>query len=281
VIDLAATSADAMITNLADGPLAVGDVDGDGRADISAGNGNQVVVVRGGTLGAMQTIGAVAVAHFTGLTPMALYTFDWNGDGKADIVSGEAFNNRAYVIWGGTLSGTANIVDRANWILTGERVNDQFGYSLGSGDLDSDGAQDLIIGSRSHVLSDRTDPHFNDAGAVYVIYSSVSPSSSQPPVSVSIAGPGVGGYASPYLFTATVSPITTTVPITYVWDATDQSSITHTSTYLSDTIALSWTWGVLDTQWITVTAINAGGTTVGTHFITIKPFRLYLPLVQK
>lgn len=80
------------------------------------------------------------------------------------------FNNRAFVIFGGTLSGTANIVDRANWIITGEQVNDQFGYSLGSGDLDGDGGLDLIIGSRSHVLADRADPHFNDAGAVYVLY---------------------------------------------------------------------------------------------------------------
>ncbi len=281
VIDLAADSSDAMITGLADGPLAVGDVDGDGQADIIAGNGNQVVVVRGGTLGATQTIGAVAAAHFTGLTSTALHAFDWNGDGKADIVIGEAFNNRAYVIFGGTLSGTANIADRANWIITGERVNDQFGYSLGSGDLDADGMRDLIIGSRSHVLSDRADPHFNDAGAVYVIYSSALPPIYQPPVSASIAGPSVGRYDSTYLFTATVSPITTTVPITYVWDATDQSSIIRTSTSLSDAIPLSWTWGITGTHWITVTAINAGGNAVGTHLITIEPFRLYLPLVLR
>jgi hypothetical protein len=55
-------------------------------------------------------------------------------------------------------------------VITGEKSGDQFGYSLGGGDLDDDGAPDLIIGSRSHSLSDRADANFNDAGAAYVFY---------------------------------------------------------------------------------------------------------------
>ena len=175
VIDLAATPADAMITGLADGPLAVGDVDGDGHADIIAGNGNQVVEIQGETLGVTQTIDTAAALRFIGISPTTLYAFDWNGDGKADIVIGDAFGNRAYVVFGGALAGTDNIVDRADWIIAGEHVNDQFGYALSSGDLDGDGGLDLIIGSRSHVLADRTDPHFNDAGAVYVLYATLPP----------------------------------------------------------------------------------------------------------
>lgn len=170
VIDLATTSAHATITGLSDGPLAAGDVDGDGYADIIAGNGNQEVVVRGGTLSTTQTIGAATTAHFTGISPTILHAFDWNGDGTADIIIGDALHNRAYVIFGGAWSGSANMVDRADWIITGEQSNDQFGYSLSSGDLDADGRLDLIIGSRSHTLTDRADPNFNDAGAVYVFY---------------------------------------------------------------------------------------------------------------
>jgi hypothetical protein len=55
-------------------------------------------------------------------------------------------------------------------VITGEKSGDQFGYSLGGGDLDDDGALDLIVGSRSHSLSDRADANFNDAGAAYVFY---------------------------------------------------------------------------------------------------------------
>jgi len=171
VRDLAATPADATITGLSDGPLATGDVDQDGRADIITGNGNQVAVIRGGTLPLSQTITTAAAARFTGVNAASLHGFDWNGDGYEDITIGEGFNNRAFVVFSsGTLTGTVTILDRADWIITGEKAGDQFGTALSSGDLDADGALDLIIGSRSHLVSDRSDPNFLDAGAVYVFY---------------------------------------------------------------------------------------------------------------
>jgi len=169
--DLASTPADATITGLDGDWLAAGDVDGDGKADIILGRTSEVDVVRGGTLGASQTIGTAAWAHFTGIAPTTLYSFDWNGDGKSEVMIGDSFSNRAYAIYGGAVSGTANIIDRANWIITGEKTGDQFGYSFGGADLDSDGALDLIIGSRSHVVTNHP-LHFEDAGAVYVLYGS-------------------------------------------------------------------------------------------------------------
>ena len=112
----------------------------------------------------------ISRSPFTGVTASALHTLDWNSDGQADIVAGEHPRERAFVVLGSTaLSGTANIMDRANWIITGENVGDQFGYSLGSGDLDVDGAADLIIGARSHNVNDHSN-NFEDAGAVYVLY---------------------------------------------------------------------------------------------------------------
>jgi parallel beta-helix repeat protein len=171
VHDLATTPADATVTGLAGGPLAVGDVDGDGKADVIAGNGSEVVLIHGGSLVASQTQATVAAARLTGISATSLRAFDWNSDGKADIVAGDWPGNRAFVTFGSaTLAGAANISDRANWIIGGEQPGDQFGYAIGSGDLDSDGGNDLIIGSRTHVLSSRLDPHFNDAGAVYVFY---------------------------------------------------------------------------------------------------------------
>ena len=177
-IDLASTPANATITGLTGDFVAAGDVDGDGKADIILGLMNETDVVRGGTLVASQTIGAAAAARFTGVTPRTLYTFDWNGDGKAEVVVGDPFNNRAFVVFGGTLSGTADVSDRARWIVTGEMANDQFGFSAGSGDLDTDGTADLIVGSRMHNVTNHT-LHFEDAGAVYVFYGVSPPTPTQ------------------------------------------------------------------------------------------------------
>jgi hypothetical protein len=96
-----------------------------------------------------------------------------------------------------------------------------------------------------------------------------------PPNGVVISGPTTGVVHTGYVFTATMSPITATLPITYVWQATEQSPATHTSG-LSDNV--TFTWSTPGTQAITVTATNAGGMVTGTHVITIRR-RLYLPLV--
>jgi hypothetical protein len=62
-----------------------------------------------------------------------------------------------------------DVFDRAKWIITGEMTGDRFGFSVSSGDLDADGAADLIIGSRQHLVANHS-PNFEDAGAVYVFY---------------------------------------------------------------------------------------------------------------
>ena len=146
-----------------------GDVDGDGKADIILGLTNETDVVRGGTLVATQTIGAAAAARFTGVTPQALHAFDWNADGKAEVGVGDPLNNRTFVVFGGALSGAADVADRAKWIITGEIASDKFGFSISSGDLDTDSTGDLIVGVRQHNVTNHT-LHFEDAGAVYVFY---------------------------------------------------------------------------------------------------------------
>ena len=145
-------------------------MDGDGKADIILGLTNETDVVRGGTLVASQTIGAAAAARFTGLTPQALHAFDWHGDGKAEMVIGDQSNNRALIVVGAALIRAPRMFSIARPGSSPAKVTgDRFGVSVGSGDLDADGAADLIIGSRQHLVTNHT-PNFDDAGAVYVFY---------------------------------------------------------------------------------------------------------------
>ena len=60
-----------------------------------------------------------------------------------------------------------------------------------------------------------------------------------PPASVAISGPASGLVGSACDFTATTSPISSTLPLTYTWQATGQATITHTGG-LSDTVAFTW-----------------------------------------
>jgi len=103
------------------------------------------------------------------------------------------------------------------------------------------------------------------------------------PAGVTIPGPPTGITGTVYTFTATVSPPTTTLPITFRWRATGRTPITHTVHSLSDTVDFSWP--IAGTQTITVTATNCGGGKVDTHTFTIpaQPLQpaIYLPLVVK
>ena len=112
-------------------------------------------------------------------------------------------------------------------------------------------------------------------GSAYVFDSAPVPLDS-----VSITGPVMGGANTGYTFTATVNPLTATQPITYVWQATGQSVVTHTGRGSSDSINL--TWNMTGTQAITVTATNALNTVDDSHLINvINLYCSYLPLVLR
>jgi len=87
-----------------------------------------------------------------------------------------------------------------------------------------------------------------------------------PLADLAITGPTTGSVHVGYAFTAVVSPITATQPITYTWQATDQSPVIHTGS-LSDTTV--FTWAGPGTQAITVTAANIGGPVSDTHTVTV------------
>ena len=86
------------------------------------------------------------------------------------------------------------------------------------------------------------------------------------PQSVAISGPTTGIINTAYIFTATVSSVSATVPFYYTWQATGQAPVTHTSG-LGDTA--TFTWDMPGTQVITVTASN-GATVTDTHIVVIN-----------
>ena len=49
-----------------------------------------------------------------------------------------------------------------------------------------------------------------------------------PVADITLSGPTAGLINSSYTFTATVSPITATTPLTYTWEATNQTPVTQT-----------------------------------------------------
>jgi PKD repeat protein len=88
---------------------------------------------------------------------------------------------------------------------------------------------------------------------------------------VAVGGADAGTVQTDYVFDATTRPLTTTLPLTYTWQATDQVGSSHTA-LLTDSQAFSWQSPGIKT--ITVTAQNPLGLVTATHRIAIH----YVPL---
>jgi hypothetical protein len=105
------------------------------------------------------------------------------------------------------------------------------------------------------------------------------------PTSITISSHITGTVRTAHLLSASVMPLTTTQPITYTWQASGQSPITH-NTGLADSV--SWSWEITGSQTITVTADNGLGVVTDTHQIIIADapsapeiMQLFLPLVSR
>jgi len=107
------------------------------------------------------------------------------------------------------------------------------------------------------------------------------------PGNVTLTGPTIGAVGISYAFTATVSPIAVTTPITYVWQATGQTAQTHTGRGASDTASFTWPSGATGLKTVTVSASNAISTISKNSFIMIynEPIVfdhwVYLPVVNR
>lgn len=89
----------------------------------------------------------------------------------------------------------------------------------------------------------------------------------QAPGSVTIDGPVLGQTGQGYEFSAVSAPLSTTLPLTYTWQATDQTPITQTADL---TTQITFTWATPGNKTITVTASNSYGTVTDTHTIQLE-----------
>ncbi len=216
--------------------VALGDVDNDGDLDAWIANSDYNKVWLNDGCGNFST-GWQSTSYFYSFS-VALGDVD--GDGDLD----------AFV---GTDNGQANGV----WLNDGNGQFRDSGQSLGNlesfgvalGDIDGDGDLDAVVANNDGM------------NTVWL---------NQPmfPTSTILSGPTTGVVGVPYTFEVSVGPLTVTKPITYVWQATGQTPVTHTASVSTmDTVA--FTWATTGTHAVTVTARNVAGVVTATHAVTL------------
>lgn len=122
--------------------------------------------------------------------------------------------------------------------------------------------EDLLKASGPKITDSRNGRQFTAINALNALLA-ITPLA---PTAINLAGPTQGLVGAAYSFTVTLTPLTTTVPITYQWQATGRPPVTR-SNGLTDTV--NFTWPVAGIYTVTVQAGNASGTISATHPITI------------
>lgn len=181
--DLSLADADGMLfgeapSDYAGEELTMGDVDGDGLADVVVAaygtmerNAGAAYVVYGpasGTRGLAEADIVLRGDDTNQLFGLGLAVADVNGDGAGELLVGgigdstEARSAGAAWLFFGPLSGTLGPSDAAA-VFTGETRGGEAGESVAFGDLDLDGDLDVIVGAPAESTGGP------QAGAVYVL----------------------------------------------------------------------------------------------------------------
>ncbi len=146
------------------------DIDGDGYEEvlIATTSSGEVYLFDGDDLSApsseISASSATTIFANTGLSTwgQALTAGDFDGDGDTDIALADTSGDGAVAIFDNGGSGFSGYVPISSADATIYGQSDAFGYSMSSGDVDSDGMDELLVGA--YTFSELAD----DAGAVFI-----------------------------------------------------------------------------------------------------------------
>ena len=135
-------------TRLSSSLVSIGDLDGDGKADLAVVNSDMVSIFRNTSTSGGNISYATKVDYPTGSGPNSVAIGDLDGDGKSDLVVVNVFDNTVSVYRNtSTSTGTISFAAKVDYTTGSLPV------AVSIGDLDGDGMPDLAVANDFHSIS--------------------------------------------------------------------------------------------------------------------------------